>query len=540
MKILLLGSNDRAGLTTARMLGRDGHKIDVVYFANKTPMNFSKFVKNNVFIGDPFKNVVFFKDALFKLVEDKKYQAVIPMNDIAVDILFSVKHVLQNITTLVIPNELAYRTARNKLSTMELAKELGIPVPQYEVLQSLAIPPLEKSMYAKPFFSSTITDDVCYTFKVKKVRDWDTLENFLREVIDICPVMLQKEVKGIGIGVNVFCSEGKILAYTVNKRIHEPIDGGGSSYRVSEILNIKLRRYVEKLTDKLQLSGAMMFEFKATENDFYLMEINPRLWGSLPLSVFSRIPFPQLMIGTISGDSTMYKTGMYARHLLKDLKWIAVQLIRSKNPLILLKWIASFRRLFTFKERFDVEAISDIRPGLSQLYFIVSRYTTKVKRRIQYHRLKMTSKSPFPSIETSTSFTFVCKGNINRSAFAEHFLHGHYPQLRCSSSGTLLLRNRMTTKESLTAAKSFGVQLESHRSKSVYDINFDKVDIVFVFDYHNFLYMKDYFPGLIGKIRLLGEDANEIADPNGKSVEHYKQCYKAIIESIESHFGEAH
>lgn len=92
----------------------------------------------------------------------------------------------------------------------------------------------------------------------------------------------------------------------------------------------------------------------------------------------------------------------------------------------------------------------------------------------------------------------------------------------------------------MTAAKSFGVQLESHRSKSVYDINFDKVDIVFVFDYHNFLYMKDYFPGLIGKIRLLGEDANEIADPNGKSVEHYKQCYKAIIESIESHFGEAH
>src|SRR6185312_9651469 len=72
-----------------------------------------------------------------------------------------------------------------------------------------------------------------------------------------------------------------------HERIHAlPVTGGASTYRRSIEPPEALLRATDTLLSHLRWHGVAMVEFKvAPDGDFRLMEINPRLWGSLPLAV---------------------------------------------------------------------------------------------------------------------------------------------------------------------------------------------------------------------------------------------------------------
>ena len=61
--------------------------------------------------------------------------------------------------------------------------------------------------------------------------------------------------------------------------------GGASSYRESVALDARLLEDSVRLLQALRWTGLAMVEFKVGADGYHLMEINGRVWGSLPLAV---------------------------------------------------------------------------------------------------------------------------------------------------------------------------------------------------------------------------------------------------------------
>ena len=94
---------------------------------------------------------------------------------------------------LIIPNEKAYKAAPNKMATIKLAEQLKIPIPKYEILESLIFQNVSFPIYLKPKSSTLIKDQKCYSFGVKQLNNKDVMINQLRQIIPISPVIFKKK-----------------------------------------------------------------------------------------------------------------------------------------------------------------------------------------------------------------------------------------------------------------------------------------------------------------------------------------------------------
>ena len=86
-------------------------------------------------------------------------------------------------------------------------------------------------------------------------------------------------------------------------------------------------RDAEKLLIALHWHGVAMVEFKLDgQGQYWLMEINPRLWGSLALSIDAGVDFPmgllQISRGQQPAAQPPYKAPYYTRDLRTDVDWL--------------------------------------------------------------------------------------------------------------------------------------------------------------------------------------------------------------------------
>lgn len=96
--------------------------------------------------------------------------------------------------------------------------------------------------------------------------------------------IVQKYLSGAGAGCSVLCLDGEIVSAVCHRRLREyPVTGGPStccrSFYSDELMN-----YAKKMVAAVGYNGIAMIEFKYDgEGRAYLLEINPRIWGTFPL-----------------------------------------------------------------------------------------------------------------------------------------------------------------------------------------------------------------------------------------------------------------
>ena len=297
----------------------------------------------------------------------------------------------------------------------------------------------------------------------------------------------------------------------VHKRINEPNDGGGSSYRKSIKLDPLLNEYCKKLCKAINYTGVLMIEFKKSSGIYYFMEINPRFWGSLELSINSNINFPLDLINLFKNDivqKPIYVSERYSRHLYKDLGWVIKEMKNKNDPSIFIYWLYSFKNLFLGKESFDVEKYYDLKPMFAQYFLLVLGFFKKIKRKksILFRKPKRAKLS----INKKTKVLFVCKGNINRSAFAEIYLTSKGFK-NVKSAGTINREGRKSSQIIENIAKdNYFIDMSKHRSKYLKEKDFLNSDVVFYFDNENFLEIKKRFPNNLNKLFFIGCQTKDI------------------------------
>lgn len=160
-----------------------------------------------------------------------------------------------------------YKVLNDKKLLHKLAKELKILVPEkYVNIEEALIP-----YVIKPTNLSS----------AKGVRYVNNNED-IPEKIDLKNIILQQYVNGEGVGYSFYCKNGIISNGFGHKRLCEyPISGGSSTYRTS-YSDDRMFAAANKIVKHLNYTGFAMFEFKLTnDNELYLLEVNPRIWGSI-------------------------------------------------------------------------------------------------------------------------------------------------------------------------------------------------------------------------------------------------------------------
>jgi predicted ATP-grasp superfamily ATP-dependent carboligase len=202
----------------------------------------------------------------------------------------------------------AYNTLNDKILLHKLATKLDLRVPiRYESIITAKFP-----YVIKPTNLSS-AKGVIYVHSHKDIPEYHKNSNLI----------IQQFVQGVGVGYSFYCRNGEILNGYGHKRIAEyPITGGSSTYREG-YKNPKMIMMASKIVRYLNYTGFAMFEYKLTsENELYLIEVNPRIWGSINQGLVNGINYFQGVLG--KEDKPIIKVSTDKKTFLSPLIYLSI------------------------------------------------------------------------------------------------------------------------------------------------------------------------------------------------------------------------
>jgi predicted ATP-grasp superfamily ATP-dependent carboligase len=191
-----------------------------------------------------------------------------------------------------------------------------------------------------------------------------------------CGALVQEFVPGHGEAIFLLSSQGESVAVFAHRRLRErPPSGGVSVLRESITPDPELLRDSERLLADLGWTGVAMVEYRrAPDGRAVLMEINPRLWGSLQLAIDSGVDFPVLQLALHRREvcqPRVARVGVRTRWLMGDVDHVLIALRKPRELQSLGKsrWgvVREFLAGFFDGSQLEVLRLRDPRPFLREL-----------------------------------------------------------------------------------------------------------------------------------------------------------------------------
>jgi protein-tyrosine-phosphatase/predicted ATP-grasp superfamily ATP-dependent carboligase len=572
-RVLVLDGDRIPALDIVRSLGRTGLHVSVAASTPEAIAFSSRYAHARLQYPDPAPEYAPFIDWLEGELRRHQYDLVIPVTDLTTVPISKQLKRLQPLAALAAESYDKLRIVCDKNQTLELAGLVGVPCPATVVVHdateldrcaaSLSFP-----VVCKPLTSSVWSVSGFVSRTVFYAVDQDELRREVSKALAAGPVMLQEYRKGIGVGIEVLARSGQLLQVFQHQRLHElPLTGGGSTYRVSVPVDPLLHDYASRLLGALGWTGVAMVEFRVDPGtrDVSLMEINGRFWGSLPLSSRAGMSFAadlyRMMVLGVIPVARAYAPGVRCRKLSADLEWckealtvdperreVKAGLVRKPSRGAVL---GDAIRMLLPTERYDVQMLSDLRPGFHDLRRTIAAQLPIVRRPLARllralrsaaycarHRTQLTD-----SARRAEKVLFVCYGNILRSPFASSYLRvkaaAEGRGIAVRSTGIYHRVGRGADPRGIAAGRRWDVDLSSHRSTRIDEELVRWADLILVMDRRNLGDMRREFPAAAHKTFMLGavEPGSatdvEIPDPFAGDYALTEQAYARIAGAVD-------
>lgn len=343
----------------------------------------SRYISRAYELAGPPTDSTAWKSALITLMQRESYDLIIPGNDWWVTAVQECRRELEPFGRLYILSDTAFDVFFDKLKTSELARSLGIPVPREAIIRrpedaSGCLSTFRMPVILKPPMSYNAADPTA-NHKVRKAYTPRELSCQVKDMLQLGPVAVQEFFVGEGVGIELLLREGEPLLAFQHDRLHEPMHGGGSSYRKSVAVSPHLLDAALALLCSVRYTGLAMVEFRVNRQTgtWVLLEVNARLWGSLPLAVAAGADFPlalyQLLVEGRSRIQQQYQEELYCRNLTWDLSWQLQNLRanRSDDTLNirprLKELLDTLAHIITLREHIDSFTFDDPWPMFAEL-----------------------------------------------------------------------------------------------------------------------------------------------------------------------------
>jgi protein-tyrosine-phosphatase/predicted ATP-grasp superfamily ATP-dependent carboligase len=536
MTVLVLDGHSRAALETVQSLGRAGMQVDLAVEAQDCLAMHSRYVSRK--LQQPSQECAAdFQSWLREQDSLRKYTLIVPATETS---LLGLRQLDENDPLrckAVLADDKALDIALDKDKTWQLAQHLGVPTPSGVSLSTLSdIGPAQQfPVVLKPTHSKIMVDGVLRTLAVAIVKNESERREQLRRWLPLTPVQQQEYIQGRGVGVEFLFNRGRKLWHFAHERVHEyPLTGGASSYRRSINPPVAMLQDAQKLLTALHWHGVAMVEFKIdNEGQHWLMEINPRLWGSLALSIDASVDFPlgllQIARGEEPAPQPKYKVPYYTRDFRTDVDWLKCNVRADRHDSLLhtrsrtVSFLEVLRPLVGSEswDHFDWRDLGISRRVLTgamtdQLRPVYRKFKDRqIKGRlVRHHRnvLRRVKAAGGPR-----KILFLCYGNICRSPLAAALAEKRLSGVTIDSAGFHEQTGRSCPQKILRIAESFRTDLSSHRSARVTRDGLANADLVIAMDLENLNCVRQEFPEMANRTTLLGLFATPetvaIADP---------------------------
>jgi predicted ATP-grasp superfamily ATP-dependent carboligase len=237
-------------------------------------------------------------------VQKESYNCLLAMEEETLLLLCSVRAEVEKYTTFPFASEALIRKLRDKANLAALARAAELPYPKTRLLQSLETLKSSALEWGTPLvLKPRITSGARGMAYLYKETESESLYQSLAPAPE--EFLVQEYIPGTSYGVA--CLLGKqqeFLASFVHQRLRSfPVRGGPSTLAVS-VAYPELVEAAYQLLAAQQWYGVAMVEFKVNpQGKAYLIEINPRFWGSLALPLHCGINFPYLLYKLALGEA---------------------------------------------------------------------------------------------------------------------------------------------------------------------------------------------------------------------------------------------
>lgn len=296
LKVLVTDGLNKNTLAVLRSLKSNKYLIDLVsiYHPLFTLGSYSRYCNKTYRLKSNLDNTDDYATELIHLLKKEMYDVLIPVGLKSYLAVSKYKDEFTKYTKVMVPDWDKMQVAYNKDISMDFAKKLGVPIPETITLHNKA------DLHKITKFPVVIKSSDDSRNVVKYCNNEQELESNFKNLKNFSKtnIICQEYIKGFGCGFYGVYSDGKLIAHFLHKRIKEfPITGGPSAVAES-YFDERLFNYGKVLCDSLKWNGPIMVEFKydAEEDDYKLIEINPKLWGSLDLTIESGVNVPEILV----------------------------------------------------------------------------------------------------------------------------------------------------------------------------------------------------------------------------------------------------
>ena len=378
--VLIDKADSGVALTIARSLGKKGVDVTAAASKKRALAFYSKYCKNKVVYPPPESGAGRFVQKMLEIVKNGNHEVLFTLGSPEMDVISRNRDRFIPYVNIPLVDHETLMKAKDKGQILKIAMENDVPCPKTYFPEKISD-------------VENIKDRLEYPVVIKPRRGRGakgvTYINSPKELVPKFKEVVTKYGKSIiqeyiphggAYGFEaLFNKDSKLRAFFVHRRIREyPVTGGPSTLRES-VYDPEAVKYGTKLLKALNWYGVAMVEFRKDPRDgkLKLMEINPRFWGSLALSVAAGVDFPYLLYKmAVDGDVKPvfdYKIGVKCRWLLfGDIKHL-ISVMKGvkgdfgfKNP-SRLKTLIEFLKFYEKDLYYDILSWDDPKPAIFKI-----------------------------------------------------------------------------------------------------------------------------------------------------------------------------
>lgn len=308
----VITGGDFQGLGVLRTLAKKN--IPIILLDHELCISrYSRYKKKFYKSPDPSDSEIYV-DFLIQMAKKEgiKGWVIYPNSDITVYALSRYKEALEEYYRIPTPSWDVIRHIYIKRKTYDIAQKNGIPVPKrYEKYSLEQL--LDEEIHFPVIIKPSVRDHFFPKFKKKAFRINDKKELIktykrVNRVIDSEEILIQDLIPGGPKNLYSYCpffKNGRVITGVAGKRSRQhPMEFGHASTYV-ELVNIpELKSIAEKFLGSIDFYGVAEVELMKDprDNQYKLLEVNPRVWGWHTLAIAAGIDMPYLLYQDMLGE----------------------------------------------------------------------------------------------------------------------------------------------------------------------------------------------------------------------------------------------
>ncbi len=322
-------------VASLRSLSPRGVHTVVVSEDSTVPAFASQYADETVNVPSPHEDIVAYKDALVSLAMRPDVKTILPIREEDAYVLSRYVDEFEDHVSVGWPSFDGVRVAQDGYRLAQVAEDIGINVPKTELLTDVS--DWDRELIVKPRFGILTHDYVDFLDETECEGRQDPeyipravepdVDRLIEDMLGHVPVV-QECHWGEEYSVRALYDDGEPVKTSLRRQIRGKTYAGGMSVFREMTHDPEVEALGESLLTHLEWNGPATVQFikERETGDFYLIEINPRIWASVNLDIRAGANYPYDYWLTTQGRKNEiipgYQEGVATHLLLGELQYL--------------------------------------------------------------------------------------------------------------------------------------------------------------------------------------------------------------------------